>query len=189
MYTKAIPYTDYNGLDRQEKFDFNLSKAEILEMEMSTEGGFAAKMQKIIETYDFTTLIREFKSLILKSYGVKSADGKRFIKSPELSKAFSETEAFSNLYVELATNTQSAIEFCNGIVPKEYTDSAEYKKELEEQRARYKNIAANIAVDSIKGTVASDPVSGITEETHGANVESTDVTANNIIGFPSAPTE
>ena len=133
MYTKTITYTDYNGNERTEKFLFNLSKAEILEMELSTTGGFTEKLQKIIDAQDVPTMTSVFKELLLKSYGEKSDDGRRFIKSAELSKAFSETEAYSNFYMELVTNTDSAIEFINGVVPAEV--AAEEKKEADKQKA------------------------------------------------------
>lgn len=133
MYTKTITYTDYNGNERTEKFLFNLSKAEILEMELSTTGGFTDKLQRIIDAQDVPTMTSIFKELILKSYGEKSDDGRRFIKSPEISKGFSETEAYSNFYMELVTNTQAAIDFINGVVPADV--AAEAKKEAEKQKA------------------------------------------------------
>ena len=80
MITKTIKYTDYNGVEREEKFLFNLSKAELMEMEMGTTGGLAETIQKIVETKDAPSIIKIFKDLVLKSYGEKSADGKRFIK-------------------------------------------------------------------------------------------------------------
>lgn len=133
MYTKTITYTDYNGNERTEKFLFNFSKAEILEMELSTTGGFTEKLQKIIDAQDIPTMTSVFKELLLKSYGEKSDDGRRFIKSAELSKAFSETEAYSNFYMELVENTDSAIEFINGVVPADV--AAEAKKEADKQKA------------------------------------------------------
>ena len=117
MLVKTIKYTDYNGVEREENFRFNLSKAELAEMELSTEGGFVEYAQKIIAAKDSGKLIELFKGMILKAYGEKSDDGKRFVKSPELSKAFSETEAYVILFMELSTNEQAAISFFNGIVP------------------------------------------------------------------------
>lgn len=117
MLKKTIKYTDYNGTDREESFYFNLSKAEIMEMEMSIVGGFADMIQKVIEAQDAPTIIRIFKDLILKAYGEKSPDGKRFIKSEELSRAFEQTEAYSILFMELATNAEEAAAFINGIIP------------------------------------------------------------------------
>ena len=121
MITKTIKYTDYNGVEREEKFLFNLSKAELMEMEMGTKGGLTEMIQKIIETQDQPSIIAIFKKLVLQAYGEKSADGKRFVKTDEngrpLSIAFSETEAYSILFMELATNADSAAQFVNGIIP------------------------------------------------------------------------
>lgn len=117
MITKTIKYTDYNGVEREEKFLFNLSKAELMEMEMGTTGGLAETIQKIVDAKDAPAIIKIFKDLVLKSYGEKSADGKRFIKSKELSEAFAQTEAYSILFMELATDDKAAAEFVKGIVP------------------------------------------------------------------------
>lgn len=123
MLKKTIPYTDYNGNKREEDCFFNLSKAEIMEMEMSTTGGLSEMIQNIVKTQDVPSIIKIFKDLILKSYGEKSPDGKRFIKSEELSTAFSQTEAYSVLFMELATNADVAAEFVNGIIPKDIDTS------------------------------------------------------------------
>ena len=117
MITKEITYTDYNGQERTEKYQFNFTKAELTEMELSVNGGLSAMMERIKETDDRPELMRIFKELILKAYGVKSADGKRFVKSDELRTEFSQTEAYSELYMELVTNTKSAITFFNGLIP------------------------------------------------------------------------
>lgn len=121
MITKTIKYTDYNGVEREENFLFNLSKAELMEMEMGTTGGLAETIKKIIETQDAPSIIKIFKDLILKAYGEKSADGKRFIKVNDegipLSIGFSQTEAYSQLFMELATNAEEAAKFVNGIIP------------------------------------------------------------------------
>ena len=117
MIKKTIPYTDYNGNERTEDHYFNLSKAEVMEMEMSTSGGLAEMIQRVVAAQDQPAIIKIFKDLILKSYGVKSPDGKRFIKSAELSTEFSQTEAYSQLFMELATDADAASKFVNGIVP------------------------------------------------------------------------
>lgn len=124
MLKKTITYTDYNDVERTEDFYFNLSKAEIAEMEMSTTGGFAEMLQKIVDSKDVPSIIKVFKDLILKSYGEKSADGKRFIKSTEISQGFAQTEAYSNLFMELSTDANAAIGFINGIVPAELRQDA-----------------------------------------------------------------
>lgn len=117
MLKKRIKYTDYDGNEREEDFYFNLSKAELVELELTTDGGLEQMIQKITDTRDMPKLIELFKRLILMSYGEKSENGKRFIKSKELSDAFAQTEAYSELFMELATDDKAASEFVNGIVP------------------------------------------------------------------------
>lgn len=129
MFKKTVTYTDYNGIERKEDFFFNLSKAELIEMELGTVGGYAKTVQKIIDAKDSPTLIKLFKDLVLKSYGVKSEDGKRFVKSKELSEAFSQTEAYSQIFMELATDSEAASKFVNGLIP------ADLAKQVAEQQA------------------------------------------------------
>lgn len=117
MLKKTITYTDYNGVERKEDFYFNLTQAELTEMEMSTTGGFVEMVNRIVAAQDSPAIIKVFKEMVLKAYGVKSDDGRRFIKSEELSIAFSQTEAYSKLFMELATNADEAAKFVNGIVP------------------------------------------------------------------------
>lgn len=117
MLKKRITYTDYNGEERTEDFYFNLSKAEIIEMEMGVTGGLTELIKKVMATKDVPSVMKIFKDLILKAYGEKSADGKRFVKSEELSREFSQTEAYSILFMELATNADEAAKFVNGIIP------------------------------------------------------------------------
>ena len=117
MLKKRIKYTDYNGVEREEDFYFNLSKAELIEMDLSTEGGLQQTIEKITDTQDMPKLIELFKRLILKSYGEKSDNGKRFIKSEQLSEEFAQTEAYSELFMELATDEKAAADFVNGIIP------------------------------------------------------------------------
>lgn len=124
MLKKSITYVDYNDVERTETFYFNLSKAEIMELELSTTGGLAEMIEKIVELENTPELIKIFKEIILMSYGEKSDDGKRFIKSEQLSTNFSHTEAYSNLFMELATNSDSAANFMNAIIPKEVVPAA-----------------------------------------------------------------
>ena len=118
MLKKTITSVDFNGNERTEDFYFNLTKAEVMEMEMSTVGGLSEMIQKIVSAQDTPSIIKVFKDLILRSYGEKSADGKRFIKTPEMAEAFSQTEAYSALFMELATDAEAAAAFVNGIIPK-----------------------------------------------------------------------
>lgn len=119
MLAKTITYTDYNGEERTETLYFNLSKAELMELEMSVDGGWAERMQKIVDAKDLPTLSRIFKDIILKSYGEKSADGRRFIKSDALSQSFAQSEAYSELFMELLTVDGAAADFMSKIIPQE----------------------------------------------------------------------
>lgn len=117
MLKRTITYKDYNGLERTEDFFFNLSEAEITEMEITTEGGLAEMIRRITAAQDMKTIMVVFKDILLKSYGEKSPDGRRFVKSPEISKAFSETEAYSILFMQLVTNQIDPSEFVSGLLP------------------------------------------------------------------------
>lgn len=119
MLKRVIKYVDFNNNQREETFYFNLSKVEIAEMEMSVDGGWINWVQKVVEAQKESVLIKLLKEMIMKSYGEKSDDGRRFIKSEELSKGFSETTAFEILFMELATNADAASAFFNAIVPQE----------------------------------------------------------------------
>lgn len=127
MYPKTIKYTDFNGTEREETFYFNLSKAEVMEMELGTAGGFTAILSRMIKSPDQVALSKLFKDIILKSYGEKSPDGRYFRKLSDagvpLSIAFSQTEAYSVIYMELLNDDVKAAEFIKGIAPVEVTDS------------------------------------------------------------------
>ena len=124
MYKIRETYEDYDGNERVEEFYFNLTKAEITDMELTTEGGMSAMLKKIIAAKDTTKLIAVFKDLILRSYGQKSPDGRRFIKSDELTKEFTETPAYSQIYIRLATDDKAATEFINNVIPKDLQTEA-----------------------------------------------------------------
>ena len=130
MLKKTITYTDYNGNERTEDFYFNLTKAEVMEMEMSTTGGLAEMIQRIVAAQDAPAIIKIFKELVLKAYGEKSADGKRFIKSDAIAEAFSQTEAYSILFMELATDSDAAAKFVNGITPADVQKEMQGKKSI-----------------------------------------------------------
>lgn len=118
MFKKTITYNDYDGNERTEDFYFNLTQAEVMEMEMTTEGGLEKMINKIIQTSDRKRIVEIFKDIIIRSYGEKSADGRRFIKNEDVKNSFKETEAYSQLFMELATNADAATEFINGVIPK-----------------------------------------------------------------------
>lgn len=130
MLKKTITYTDYDGNERTEDFYFNLSKAELTEMELTTEGGLQTVLKNIVEARDIPRITAMFKKLLLMSYGQKSADGKRFIKSQQLSEEFAQTEAYSNLFIELLSDEDAAAAFVKGIVP------ADLAKEVNQENLR-----------------------------------------------------
>lgn len=137
MYTYKCKYVDFLGKEREEEFKFNMLEAELAEMQLSVNGGMENLIKQIINTKDNARLIKLFKDLVLNAYGEVSADGRRFVKSPELSKAFSETEAYSQLFMSLATDADKGAEFLNGIMPEKFKnqtksiDVAEAQKRLE----------------------------------------------------------
>lgn len=131
MLKKTVTYTDYNGVERTEDFYFNLTKAEITEMELSTAGGFAEMLQKVVAAQDGPTIVKVFKDLVLKAYGEKSPDGKRFVKSEDISTAFAQTEAYSQIFMELATDAKAASAFVTAIMPADM--QADAKKLAAEQ--------------------------------------------------------
>jgi hypothetical protein len=119
MLKKKIKYMDFNEIEREEDFYFNLTKSEITEIELSTEGGLVEKIEKIVAAKDGAEIMTLFKTIILKSYGEKSPDGKRFVKSEDLSIAFSQTNAYDQLFMSLVTDPDASSQFINGIVPAE----------------------------------------------------------------------
>ncbi len=119
MIKKTMTYTDFNGVERTEDFYFHLSEAEIMEMEIGTSGGLAEMIKRIVDAKDYPTILKTFKDVVLKAYGVKSPDGRRFEKSEQISAEFAQTNAYPKLFVELATNHEVAAEFINGVIPQE----------------------------------------------------------------------
>ena len=125
MLTKTITYTDYNGVERTETFYFNLSQAELIEMQLGGKDGlYSDKLQKMIDNRDTAAIINTIKEFVLKSYGETTDDGKRFVKSPEISEAFTQTEAYSQLITELLSDDAKSSEFILGIMPQGLREAA-----------------------------------------------------------------
>lgn len=129
MLKKTITYEDYNGVERTEDHYFNLSKAELMEMELGVSGGMTEMIQRLVAAQDGPAIAKVFKDLILKSYGIKAADGKRFMKiDPEtgrrLAEDFVETEAYSQLFMELATDADAAANFMKSIMPADLVEKS-----------------------------------------------------------------
>ena len=147
MYAKTIKYTDYNGNEREETFYFNLSKAEIIDLEWRTPGGLENHFKSIMQRLNGQELADTFKMLIQKSYGVKDPEGRRFIKNQEVLNNFIETEAYSELYIQLATDDKAAAEFVNGIFPKDVVEAARRNKEMAEKAGL--NLPTTPGVDTV----------------------------------------
>lgn len=133
MLKKTYTYKDYNDIERTETFYFHFTEAEILDMEMSAEGGFAERVQRIIDAKDQAALMKLIKKFVIDAYGVKSADGRRFIKNEEVKTAFLECPAFSDIFMDMVTNDELAAEFVNGVIPdtmkKRFAEIAAGKKD------------------------------------------------------------
>lgn len=119
MLKKTIKYTNYDGEKREKDFFFNLKKSELVDLNFSTSKGFIDYIKKITDANDSVAIWKAFRDIVLMAYGEKSEDGERFVKSKELSKAFEETEAFSELIMELIDSEDAASNFINGIMPKD----------------------------------------------------------------------
>lgn len=117
MFKKTVTYEDYKGNIRTEDHYFNLNKAELVELELSTTGGLTVMMDRIIAAQDNVELFKIFKDIVAKSYGVMSDDGRKFVKNKEVLDDFIQTEAYSIIFSELATNAEAAAEFFNGVIP------------------------------------------------------------------------
>lgn len=132
MIKKTIAYTDYEGNERKETFYFNLTKTELLELEVSEAGGFTKMIERIQEARDAKTVLEVLKEIVHKSYGVKSPDGKKFVKSDELSTGFEQTEAYDQLMMDMIKNPEKAAAFFNGLLPKDLEQQVD--KYIEEHK-------------------------------------------------------
>lgn len=124
MLKKTIIYKDFNGDEVSEDFFFHLSKAELVELELSHHGGLSEALQRIVAAEDGKGIVQEFKNIILSAYGQRSDDGKRFIKNQQIREEFESTEAYSSLFIELVTDADSAVEFINGVIPADMAQEA-----------------------------------------------------------------
>lgn len=117
MFKITKTYTDFNDNERKEDFYFHLTEAEVMKMQMSTKGGLAEMIQSVIDSQDAPAIIKIFEDLVAKAYGVKSADGREFMKNDEIRRSFEQTQAYSDIFMELATDADKASKFINGILP------------------------------------------------------------------------
>ena len=142
MLKKTVKYVDYEGKAREEDFYFNLNKAELMRMNLSTPGGITKQLRHISQKMDVPAIMETFRTFILDSYGVISSDGKRFIKTPQLKEEFEQTEAYSEIFMELCTNAEAAADFIAGVVPKEVGD--EFRKQYSCLRLNHANHAHSL---------------------------------------------
>lgn len=117
MLKKTVTYKDYNDVERTEDYYFHLNEAEVMELETSVNGGLSTMIDRVVAAQDGATIMKVFKDIILRAYGVKSDDGRRFIKNQEVRDDFVQTEAYSIIFMELVTDAEAAAKFINGIIP------------------------------------------------------------------------
>lgn len=139
MLKKTITYTDYDGMERTEDFWFNLSKTELTKLDAELPGGVLGVLRKIIDKKDRKALVDFIETLILRSYGEKTLDGKRFVKNPDMAEEFMQTPAYDELFMSILSDTDSQTSFINGVIPQsmakeiEHTDKKQVENALAEQ--------------------------------------------------------
>ena len=139
MLKKTITYTDYDGMERTEDFWFNLSKTELTKLDAELPGGVLGVLRKIIDKKDRKALVDFIETLILRSYGEKTLDGKRFAKTPDMAEEFMQTPAYDELFMSILSDTDSQTSFINGVIPQsmakdiEQTDKKQVENALAEQ--------------------------------------------------------
>lgn len=138
MLKKTVTYTDFNGTERTEDFYFNLTKSELLEMELSSRNGMSDVIVEMIKSDDYPTIMAVFKKLFLGSYGEKSPDGRRFIKSQELRDAFEQSAAYDELFMDITKSVDSLADFINSVIPKDIEEAA--KKVNPEEYMKLKKV-------------------------------------------------
>lgn len=132
MIKKTVTFTDFDGNKRTEDFYFHLTEQELTEWELSVDGGLSGVLTRIVNSQDTKTLIGIFKDLLIKAYGVKTPDGRGFVKNEEVLNNFTCTQAFSDIYMELATDDKAAAEFVNGVMPASLAKKAKEEMKVAE---------------------------------------------------------
>lgn len=170
MFKKTITYEDFNGEQATEDFYFNLTKAELFEMELSGEDGSMAKtLESIAKSNDNKKILETFKWIILKAYGVKSEDGKRFIKNDDVRREFEESAAYSELYFELMTDADAAANFMNALAPKNLDDDLKKVENRNNELADKIAVSDNKSVDDVAGMSREELVKKFEEMNKGNN--------------------
>lgn len=147
MYVKKIKYTDYDGNEREEKFYFNLNKAELIKLQHSVNGGYQSYLKRLTETQNEAEIMDIYTKFVDLTYGVKSIDGKRFIKNKEVLDEFVQSEAYSEFFTELMSSQKAQLEFIKGIMPDALL--ADVKRELEAHKDEL-DIDEDLAKEIIK---------------------------------------
>jgi len=161
MFKKTITYEDFSGGTVTEDFYFNLSKGEVVAMEMaSSDGGYSGLLERIIKEKDNSKMVSIFQDIILKSVGRKSADGRKFVKNDQIREDFASTNAYSELFVELATQAGAAAEFVNGLFPKKLLDEAakdvqSVKIEAPAEKPKDLSVLADFSAEDIERALAA----------------------------------
>lgn len=132
MFVKTVEYVDYFGQKQTRDFRFHLNESELYELQYTTAGGYIAASQALIDNHDEVNIFKKFKDLILMSYGEISEDGQRFIKSPELSLAFSQTPAYDKIFNEIVSSKEAQDEFILNVLPGDRDKKLEAIKEANE---------------------------------------------------------
>lgn len=130
MIKKTIEYTDFNDNVRKEDFYFNLTKDELIQLGVKYPGGMEYKINQLIKTDNSSEVYDIFRTIVLESYGEKSEDGKRFVKSEEMATAFSQTNAFSELIMELMNDAEQGAKFIEGLLPKDILEAVKMEERL-----------------------------------------------------------
>lgn len=154
MLKKTVSYTNFNDEEVTETHYFHLTQAELVEMELSMDGGLSKHLQRVVDSEDGGEIMRTFKTLLLDSYGKKSDDGRNFVKTQAIKDEFASSQAYSQIFMELATNADAAAEFINGIVPKGLEEQMEKFQQNQDKpdlpKVREQPLGVSAAVDPIE---------------------------------------
>lgn len=151
MIKKTISYTDFDGNQKAEDFYFNLTKAELFKLEVTAEGNSLHEyLQKVVEANSGKKIIEVFELILKSAYGVRSEDGKRFMKSDQLFKEFQETEAYSEFFIELVTDADKAAKFVNGLIPAGLEGGAKTPEQMIAAKGGYNKPAQDNSVKKVE---------------------------------------
>lgn len=122
MLKKTMTYTNLDGQEVTEDFYFNMTKAELIKLQLREGEGFQDYITQVVNAGNGTAIVETFEKLVGLSYGEK-IDG-RFVKKPGAFEAFMSTEAYSDFFYELVTSAKAGAEFINAVMPKDLVEQA-----------------------------------------------------------------